>query len=271
MSGLRSVTLGTSDLSKTKKLFKDILGLNVASKNQALRFGDADLSPGTRIHFVEVPNETYQNQHISSVGLRTPSDAGLEEYQQILKDNDIDYSSITELNGNKHFNFKDANQQIFDIYSNEHNTGIGLGTPTYESSVNPLHQLQGLGPIIIQVNEMPVTASIFKNVFSLVHYAEYESTEFPEQVIQVFKIGDGGLGGEIHLYQPKEEIEMVEEGIVEQVEFSANSSEEFEKAQKELDEIGIPYQMLNQGDAKSIRITENSGISFIYTLDNKLQ
>ena len=46
MSGLRSVTLGTSDLSKTNKLFKDILGLNVASKNQALRFGDADLSPG---------------------------------------------------------------------------------------------------------------------------------------------------------------------------------------------------------------------------------
>ena len=44
MSGLRSVTLGTSDLSKTNKLFKDILGLNVASKNQALRFGDADLS-----------------------------------------------------------------------------------------------------------------------------------------------------------------------------------------------------------------------------------
>ena len=40
MSGLRSVTLGTSDLSKTNKLFKDILGLN-ASKNQALRFGDA--------------------------------------------------------------------------------------------------------------------------------------------------------------------------------------------------------------------------------------
>ena len=40
MSGLRSVTLGTSDLSKTNKLFKDILGLNVASKNQALRFGD---------------------------------------------------------------------------------------------------------------------------------------------------------------------------------------------------------------------------------------
>lgn len=267
MSGLRSVTLGTSDLSKTNKLFKDILGLNVASKNQALRFGDADLSPGTRIHFVEVPNSEYENQHIASVGFRTPTDSGLDEYQKILKDNQIQASEITELNGNKHFNFEDNNHQIFDIYSNEHNTGVGLGTPTFDSTVNPLHQIQGLGPIIIKVNELPVTASILKNVFNLTHYAEYESTEFPEQVIQVFQIGEGGLGGELHLYQPNEPIELKEEGIVEQIEFSANSVEAFNNAQKELDDIGIPYQTLNQGDAQSLRITENSGISFIYTLE----
>ncbi|MBY6178979.1 MULTISPECIES: lactoylglutathione lyase [Staphylococcus] len=267
MSGLRSVTLGTSDLSKTNKLFKNILGLNVASKNQALRFGDADLSPGTRIHFVEVPNSEYENQHIASVGLRTPTDSGLDEYQTIFKDNQIQASEITELNGNKHFNFEDNNHQIFDIYSNEHNTGVGLGTPTFDSTVNPLHQIQGLGPIIIKVNELPVTASILKNVFNLTHYAEYESTEFPDQVIQVFQIGEGGLGGELHLYQPNEPIELKEEGIVEQIEFSANSVEAFNNAQKELDDIGIPYQTLNQGDAQSLRITENSGISFIYTLE----
>ena len=58
----------------------------MASKNQALRFGDADLSPGTRIHFVEVPNPEYENQHIASVGLRTPTDSGLDEYQTILKE-----------------------------------------------------------------------------------------------------------------------------------------------------------------------------------------
>ena len=31
---------------------------------------------------------------------------------------------------------------------------------------------------------------------------------FPEQVIQVFQIGEGGLGGELHLYQPNEPIEL---------------------------------------------------------------
>ena len=33
-----------------------------------LRFGDANLSPGTRIHFVEIPNKDYSNQHIDSIG-----------------------------------------------------------------------------------------------------------------------------------------------------------------------------------------------------------
>ena len=60
-----------------------------------------------------------------------------------IRKNNIQFSSITELNGNQHFNFKDDNHQIFDIYSNELNVGIGLGTPTFESAVNPLHQIQG--------------------------------------------------------------------------------------------------------------------------------
>ena len=102
MSGLRSVTLGTSDLSKTKDLFENILGFNSSKKGEnALRFGDANLSPGTRIHFVEVPKSNYQNLHIDSVGLRTPSDSGLDEYQSIFTNHQMSYSSITELNGNK--------------------------------------------------------------------------------------------------------------------------------------------------------------------------
>ena len=34
-----------------------------------------------------------------------------------------------------------------------------------------------------------------------------------------------------------------------------------------LDEIGVPYQTLEQDTSESLRITENSGISFIYTLE----
>ena len=64
MNGLRSVTTGTDNLEKTKTLFKDILGLNVADKGNALRFGDAKLNSGTRIHFVEIPKYQNDDNHI---------------------------------------------------------------------------------------------------------------------------------------------------------------------------------------------------------------
>ena len=268
MSGLRSVTIGTSDMMSTKALFKDIVGMNIVDKNNALRFGDANLSPGTRLHFVEVPHSDYRNQHIASVGFRTPTDEGLIEYQEIFKSHNITFGDMSELNGHKHFNFMDKNQQIFDIYSNEHNVGIQLGMPDFDSSVNPLHQVQGLGPVILQVNELSVTTSLLTHVFGLHHFAEYESSEFENKKIKVFKIGDGGLGGEIHLYQAEPQIEMTEEGVVEQVEFATQDVQQFNQALSDLKEIGVPYQTLNQGDVKSIRITENSGISFIYTLEN---
>lgn len=268
MSGLRSVTIGTSDLSKTKELFGNILGLQYSDKNEnALRFGDANLSPGTRIHFVEIPNKDYSNQNIDSIGLRTPSDLGLDEYQNILSNHNINYSSFTELNGNKHFSFEDDNHQTYDIYSNEHNTGVGLGMPSFDSSVNPLHQIQGLGPVILKVNELSITTSILTRVFGLDLFAEYLPSEDANENIQVFKIGEGGLGGELHLYQAHEEIQLSEYGPVEQVEFSTHHRNEFVQAKEQLDEIGIPYQTLEQEESESLRITESSGISFIFTLE----
>ena len=268
MSGLRSVTLGTNDLSKTKELFNHIIGLQHSTKNEhAIRFGDANLSPGTRVHFVEVPEEDYKNPHIDSVGLRTPSDSGLVEYQTIFDTFNISYSSITELNGLKHFTFKDHNQQKFDIYSNELNTGIGLGMPTFDSPVNPLHQVQGLGPVIIKVNELSVTTSILTQVFQLDLFAEYLPHEDAQQHIQVFRIGEGGLGGEIHLFESDEDIQMNTHGPIEQVEFSTNDTQLYLQAKNRLDEICVPYQTLEQDTSESLRITENSGISFIYTLE----
>ena len=65
--------------------------------------------------------------------------------------------------------------------------------PTFDSVVNPLHQIQGLGPVIVKVNELVLTQSILTKVFSLEHFAEYLPYDDAPQKIQVFKIGDGGF------------------------------------------------------------------------------
>ena len=61
--------------------------------------------------------------------------------------------------------------------------------PTFDSPVNPLHQVQGLGPVIIKVNELSVTTSILTQVFQLDLFAEYLPHEDAKQPIQVFRIG----------------------------------------------------------------------------------
>ena len=91
--------------------------------------------------------------------------------------------------------------------------------PTFDSPVNPLHQVQGLGPVIIKVNELSVTTSILTQVFQLDLFAEYLPHEDAQQPIQVFRIGEGGLGGEIHLFESDEDIQMNTHGPIEQVEF----------------------------------------------------
>ncbi|MEB8069319.1 VOC family protein [Staphylococcus xylosus] len=269
MNGLRSVTTGTDNLEKTKTLFKDVLGLNVADKGQALRFGDAELNSGTRIHFVEIPNYTNQDNHIENIGLRLPSDEGLDEYRAILDDHQIDHSEITDLNRHKYFEFNDHNHQTFNIYSSEHNTGAPLGMPTFDSTVNPLHQIQGLGPVLLKVNELLLTQSILTKVFGLTHFAEYTPHPESDYKVQVFRIGEGGLGGELHLYAADEDLKMPKHGIVEQIEFATESKAQFQNALQQLESIGIPYQSLDQEGEKSLRISEKSGITFILTLEIK--
>ena len=74
------------------------------------------------------------------IGLRTPTDSGLEYAEILCKD--IPFTTVKELNGNKYFSLEDNNGHIFSIYSNENNYGVGLGMPSFESAVNPLHQVR---------------------------------------------------------------------------------------------------------------------------------
>ncbi|HDE6980998.1 TPA: VOC family protein [Staphylococcus aureus] len=267
MCGLRSITLGTTNIEQTKHFMVDILGLNYEELlENSIRFGDADISPGTRLQFIQVPSEQLEESHFVGIGLRTPTDSGLEEYAEILSNKDIPFTTVKELNGNKYFSLEDNNGHIFSIYSNENNYGVGLGMPSFESAVNPLHQVQGLGPVILKVNHVDITDQILTNIFGLEVFAEYQPFDNADYHVQVFKVGTGGLGGEIHLMPVETEMTMPEYGAVDQVEFETKDADFFNQAKSRLDEVEIPYQTLEQDDIESIRITENSGLSFIFTL-----
>lgn len=269
MSGIRSVTLATNDISQTIQLFHKTLGLNYKKYKGSVQFGDGELSPGTRIQFVEVPNGLQSPyRHFETVGLRTPSNEGLEHYTHILENAEIHYSDPRLLNGHAYFEFKDTTQQNFSIFSNEHNTGIGLGMPYDESNVNPLHQIQGLGPIVLKANEIMVTYSLLTQIFDFTPLGEYTKDHEENKVI-VLHQDNGGLGTEVHLYTPSTPVQFPEVGIIEQLEFTARDEHHFNTAIKQLDLNELPYQQLKneQDNTRAIRINDVSGMSFILTLD----
>lgn len=267
MSGIRSITLGTENIDKTHDLFHNIIGMPCKKQKNAIQFGDAFLSPGTRLQFVEIPKSiANDSSHFKTVGLRTPSHLGVDEYKAILDTHQIQHSDITSLNQNLHFHFWDDNEQQFDIFSNELNAGISLGTPSENSSVNPIHQVQGVGPIILHTIKKPVLMTLLSKIFNFEPYAKYQQNG---QDIFVLQRSGGGLGAEIHVLADKDEFPRHDYGVLEQVEFTAENAEEFHNTIKTLKENDIPYEHLRNSEAQteSIRVLDITGLGLLLTLD----
>ncbi len=44
--------------------------------------------------------------------------------------------------------------------------------PSFESAVNPLHQVRVVGPVILKVNHVDITGQILTNIFGLEVFAD---------------------------------------------------------------------------------------------------
>ncbi|ARJ51837.1 lactoylglutathione lyase [Staphylococcus lutrae] len=267
MAYIRSVTLATESIDKTIDLFHNMLGMTYERHENKVQFGDGQISPGTRIQFVETHEPISPTfQHFEMIGLRTPSDEGIKEYMSLLQHHSQSFHGPFTLNGHPYILFSDDHSQHFSIVSNEHNTGVGLGIPNEMSTVNPIHQVQGLGPIILKTNEPMITTSLLTNIFGLRIKAEYVSPESSKRVI-VLECENGGLGSEIHISEPASPVQLPSYGIVEQLELTAQNDSEYRYALQQLNQHGIPYQRLKNESAQtqSLRVNDISGISFILT------
>lgn len=267
MAQFRSVTLGTKSIDKTIDLFHNMLGMAYEKKGNRVQFGDAERAPGTRLQFVEIA-ETIEptHQHFESIGLRTPSNDGVEEYMSILQEYQHAFEGPTHMNGHQYIQFSNDDAQRFDIFSDEANVGIGLGMPNEDSSVSPLHQVQGLGPVMLRTHEPAVTMMLLNDLFGFEAIAEYTSPKTEKRVI-VMEGEGGGLGAEVHIYET-DAMQLPPYGIVEQLEFTAHDENEFNYAFNQLNHHDIPFQQLQneQQGTRAIRVNDISGLAFILTL-----
>ncbi|GGI42162.1 hypothetical protein [Mammaliicoccus stepanovicii] len=268
MIGLRSVTLWTHDLQETELFFKDILGLNTLLNKDTniLHIGDAHLAPGTRVIFKKYLGEsTNLESHFYGVALRVPTDLALYEYKEQFDKHNVKYESVHQLNGKHLFKFYDNNGHAFFLISDELNVGIPLGTANDAGPISPIHQVQGIGPVMIKSPETPVTGGLLKNIFNLQMLAEYKTIE--DEAALVFKIGSGGNGGELHLIDSPQAIESLDTPI-ERVAISIDQVDHFEAIVNQLKELELEHQIIQHEEGLiSLYVRDITGIIITITLD----
>ncbi|WP_414046434.1 ring-cleaving dioxygenase [Macrococcus equi] len=207
--GIHHVTAITSDAQKCYDFYHSILGLKLVKKtvNQDaidtyhLFFGDNEGAPGTEVTFFDfkdTPKNESGTNEIFAFSLRVPTDYSLYYFKQRFDEYNIRYDSVIKINNKHALPFYDFDDRLIYLISDEMNSGIPLGQPNPESPVESIHQILGLGPILLAVEHTLVTASVLTQILGMKRISEYPHTQSDDSV-HVFTMGEGGNGGEVHV------------------------------------------------------------------------
>ncbi|PIC79371.1 ring-cleaving dioxygenase [Sporosarcina sp. P18a] len=201
--GIHHVTAMTDNAMRNYEFFTNVLGMRLVKKtvNQDdiqtyhTFFADDIGSPGTDMTFFDFPNNpkgTPGTNSISRTGLRVPSDAALEYYLERFKEFGIENDGIQELFGKKVLPFQEADEQKYQLFSDENNEGVAPGTPWKNGPVPEEHAIYGLGPIEITVSYFEDFKKMLTDVYGMKPILE-------EDNVTLFDIGEGGNGGQVIL------------------------------------------------------------------------
>ncbi|GCF95895.1 glyoxalase [Enterococcus florum] len=199
--GLHHVTAMTSSAQKNYRFFTDILGLRMIKKtvNQDdietyhLYFTDDEGAPGTDMTFFDfpgIPKGTKGTNTISRTGFRVPTDASLDYWNERFSILEVEHGEVSERFGKKYLEFRDFDDQLFQLVSDETDHGVAGGTPWKHSNVEKEHAIIGLGPTIVTVSNFDHMKLVLENVLGFKETAE-------EGTMHQFEIGEGGNGATI--------------------------------------------------------------------------
>lgn len=207
--GLHHVTAITSNAQQCYNFYHNILGLKLVKKtvNQDaidtyhLFFADNEGTPGTDVTFFDFKNMENNKSganEIYAFSLRVPTDYSLYYFKQRFDEYDVKYDAVIQLNGKHALPFYDFDGRLVYLISDELNKGIPLGSPNPDSPVDSIHQILGLGPVLLGVEHTLVTASVLTQILNMERISSYSHVASTEEV-HVFSMGEGGNGGEVHL------------------------------------------------------------------------
>lgn len=204
--GVHHLTAISAQIRENKRFFTETLGMRLVKRsvNQDdvsayhLFYADALGSPGTDITFFDwpVPRERRGGRSITRTALRVDGSSGLEYWTERFDRFGVRHATPTVRDGRLTLDFEDPEGQRLSLIDD---AGVGEAFPWEKSPVPAVHQIRGLGPILMSIPDLAATDLLLQQVLGMRPVRTYPVPDSPNDTVQVYEMGPGGAGAELHV------------------------------------------------------------------------
>ncbi len=275
LTGIHHLTAISAQIRENKRFYTQDIGMRLVKRsvNQDdvsayhLFYADAKGTPGTDLTFFDwpVPRERRGAPAIVRTALRITGKESFEYWIDRFRQLGIMANELEERDGRMTVDFEDPEGQRLSLVDDQ---GWGEAFPWDRSPVPNEHQIRGLGPITLSVPALEPTDSILQKVMNMRPVRAYPHQDNPTQTVQVYEMGPGGPGAELHVaVQPDLPYAQQGAGGVHHVAFRT-PDDEYDAWAERLMSMGVP----NSGKVdrfwfKSLYFREPNGILFEIATD----
>jgi glyoxalase family protein len=209
LTGIHHLTAVSAKPRENLAFYTGVLGMRLVKKtvNQDvvsayhLFYADGKANPGTDLTFFDFPSPPEQRgtNSISRTGLRVAGEKSLGFWRDRLKAAGVAVRDVMEVDGRLTLPFEDGEGQRLVLIDDG---GKGPSAPWDRSPVPAEHQIRGLGPIVLTVQDLARTAFVLTDVMNMRRVRDYEAHGAH---IHVFAMGkarsEGHPAAELHVLE----------------------------------------------------------------------
>jgi glyoxalase family protein len=272
LTGIHHLTAISAKPRENLRFYTGVLGMRLVKKtvNQDdvsayhLFYADGKANPGTDLTFFDFPAapERRGTNSISRTGLRVSGEKSLSYWRDRLAKAGGQVGDVTEVDGRLTLPFEDSEGQRLVLVGD---SGVGEASPWEKSSVPAEHQIRGLGPINLSVQDLSRTAAVLTDVMNMTRVRDYAYEDVP---VHVFAMGEGGVAAELHVIEQKGPVARQGAGGVHHVAFRTPDDAQYEAWAQRLNELGVRNSgAIDRFYFRSLYFREPNGILFEIATD----
>jgi glyoxalase family protein len=272
LTGIHHLTAISAKPRDNLAFYTGVLGMRLVKKtvNQDdvsayhLFYADGKANPGTDLTFFDFPAapERRGTNSISRTGLRVSGEKSLGYWKDRLARAGGQVGDVREVDGRLTLPCEDGEGQRLVLVDDG---GAGEASPWQKSSVPAEHQIRGLGPIMLSVQDLGRTAAVLTDVMNMTRVRDYAYDDVP---VHVFAMGEGGLAAELHVIEQNGPMARQGAGGVHHVAFRTPDEVQYEAWAQRLNELGVRNSgAIDRFYFRSLYFREPNGILFEIATD----